>query len=331
MSFVKLDTGLLESSLWSHRDQRDLFLVALLKATPREIIEDAPQLRVRNLEPTGFVVPPGWYGFLPTSGGGLIRAALIPEQDGMLALEKLGEPDLDSKSQAYDGRRLVRVDGGYIVLNYMRFRDKDHTAAKRQQRLRERQREKLKLIKSPDLNRSAVTDTQERDAGVTERDGLPPFLACAKQVSANAKQVPASAGCHDKRPSKAKLEALATEVYEEFPRKVARQAAMKAIVKSIGVVAPRDFDGDVGAAKQWLKAKVVQFASSPQGQRPDKNFIPHPATWFNDGRFDDDPAEWNHVGANGKSKSGNQFMSADPAEGFDAAILNGPAWPEGNQ
>jgi hypothetical protein len=36
---------------------------------------------------------------------------------------------------------MIRVDGGYLILNYMRYRDFDHSAAERQRRLRERRRE----------------------------------------------------------------------------------------------------------------------------------------------------------------------------------------------
>ena len=44
-------------------------------------------------------------------------------------------------STAYDGRRLVRIDGGFIVLNFAVYREKDHSAAKRQREYRERQAE----------------------------------------------------------------------------------------------------------------------------------------------------------------------------------------------
>ena len=35
---------------------------------------------------------------------------------------------------------MIRVNGGFLILNYMKYRDKDHTAAERQRRLRARKK-----------------------------------------------------------------------------------------------------------------------------------------------------------------------------------------------
>lgn len=140
MAFVKLDTGILDSTLWIDRECREVFITALLLAEPREITEPMPQIEVRSLDHTGFVVPPEWYGFVSAAGVGILRRAMVEEGPGFAALEKLGSVDLESRSKKFDGRRLVRVDGGFLVLNYMEYRDRDHTAAERQRNLRERKR-----------------------------------------------------------------------------------------------------------------------------------------------------------------------------------------------
>jgi hypothetical protein len=73
------------------------------------------------------------------------------------ALERLSAPDPESRTPDFDGRRLVRVDGGYIILNFMKYRDRDTTAAERQQRYRERHKK--------------VRNTVSRDGnGVTSRN-----------------------------------------------------------------------------------------------------------------------------------------------------------------
>ena len=129
MAFVKLDTGILDSSLWVHRDPRDVFVTALLMALPHELHEPTPALDVRSITPTGFVIPPGWYGFIGASGPGIARRAGLEPEAGMLALEELASPDPESRSEAWEGRRLVRVNGGFVVLNFMSYRDKDNTGA----------------------------------------------------------------------------------------------------------------------------------------------------------------------------------------------------------
>src|SRR5271166_6150088 len=131
MPFVKLDTRILHSTLWFERDARELFITALLMAEPREITEPSPQLKVDAIEYTGFEVPPGWYGFVPAAGIGIIRQAGMDRDHGMRALAELGSPDIESRSKDFEGRRLVRVDGGFVVLNFVKYRDRDTTTAVR--------------------------------------------------------------------------------------------------------------------------------------------------------------------------------------------------------
>ena len=138
MPFVKLDCGILDSTLWVQPAQREIFITSLLMAMPYETKIPLPQLEVRSLERTGFIVSPGWYGFVAAAGVGIIRRAQIDENIGLDALEALGSPDQESRSPEHDGRRLVRVDGGYIVLNYQKYRDRDYTGAERARRYRER-------------------------------------------------------------------------------------------------------------------------------------------------------------------------------------------------
>jgi hypothetical protein len=138
MPFLKLDTGILNSTIWSDRDGRDVFLTALLMAVPREIKTALPQLDIRSLAETGWTVPPGWYGWVAAAGVGIVTNAQVEREAGLLALERLGAPEPDSRSRAFDGRRLVRVDGGFVVLNFMAYREKDHTTADRSRRYRQR-------------------------------------------------------------------------------------------------------------------------------------------------------------------------------------------------
>ena len=138
MAFVKLDCGMLDSTLWIDREARELFITALLMAEPIEIRQPEKQINVANLDETGFVVPVGWYGFIPAAGVGIIRRAGMDVEIGMKALERLGNPDLESRSPEYEGRRLVRVTGGFVALNYDKYRQKDHTAAERAARYRAR-------------------------------------------------------------------------------------------------------------------------------------------------------------------------------------------------
>jgi hypothetical protein len=175
MPFVKLDTGILDSSLWIDPSARTIFITALLMAEPFELEEAAEQLEIRRLKPTGFIVPPGWYGLARSAGSGIVRRALMDMNEGMAALKVLSSPDEASRSKEYGGRRLVRVNGGFIVLNYIRFREMDHTAAERSRRYRERKKRQQELNFTPEI--SEATQKVMRDLNLTDSSLKPVIQA----------------------------------------------------------------------------------------------------------------------------------------------------------
>src|SRR5579859_3443218 len=108
MAFVKLDCGILNSTLWVDRDAREVFITALLMAVPGELDSPTPQLEVNALKETGWAVPPGWYGLVPAAGIGIVQRCGLDEARGIAALERLGSPEPSSRTREFDGRRLVR-------------------------------------------------------------------------------------------------------------------------------------------------------------------------------------------------------------------------------
>jgi len=116
MPYVKLDTDTLNSSLWvSDYRTRITFLTMLMLARPD--------------------------GMVAAKAPGIARAAVLPIEDVRKALEELESPDPDSRTEAEDGRRIKRVEGGFHIINYMKYREKDHSAAERMRRLRERRKQ----------------------------------------------------------------------------------------------------------------------------------------------------------------------------------------------
>ena len=164
MPFVKLDAGILRSTIWYKRPALEVFLTALLMAEPWEFAEPVPTIKVDSLDADDFVIPAGWYGFVRASGPGIVhQSGINDDQAGMQALRELSQPEGESRSQQFDGRRMVRVDGGYIVLNFMRYRDYDHEAAERMRRLRARR--KIEGVRANgDAVRANVTYSREQKA-----------------------------------------------------------------------------------------------------------------------------------------------------------------------
>ena len=89
--------------------------------------------------------------------------------------------------------------------------------------------------------------------------------------------------------------AIAVEIYEAYPRRQGKQDALKAIAKTI----------KAGIDSKHLLERTKAFATAAgKWNVEDRQFIPHPATWFNRGSFDDDPSTWVRVGKTDKSRSG---------------------------
>src|SRR3990167_2571685 len=183
MPFVKLDCGILDSSLWLARPAREIFITALLMAEPYETDVPLPQLAGDNLEPTGWVVPPGWYGFIAASGPGIVsRAGLTVDDVSILALIDLGSPDPYSRSTKHDGRRLVRVAGGFITLNYDVFRTRDYSAAERQRRYRSEERGDALRIVTPVTEGVTLTVTRYADRNA-KRNAVTKKLRVTREVT----------------------------------------------------------------------------------------------------------------------------------------------------
>ena len=68
-------------------------------------------------------------------------------------------------------------------------------------------------------------------------------------------------------------------IYDAYPRKVARPAAIQAIRRALQ-----------GKSFDWLLERVQKYAECVEGSS--KKFVPHPATWFNQARYDDDESDW---------------------------------------
>jgi hypothetical protein len=151
MAFVKLDCGIVNSTIWADHEARLIFLTALLLAEPHEFKEPIRQLGVRDASETNLEIPPGWYGFVPAATTGLIaRAGGIEIEAGLAALERLGEPDVHSRSPEFGGRRMIRVSGGFVILNYQKYRDRDYTAADRMKRYRARAKARMQQMEKKD-------------------------------------------------------------------------------------------------------------------------------------------------------------------------------------
>ena len=126
------------------------------------------------------------------------------------------------------------------------------------------------------------------------------FVSVCEGVSEGV--VVASASPKDSGLAKAATAWLET-IYLAYPRRVGKHAAVKAIAAAVKRI--KDKDDAVG----FLLDRVTAYAAAVKGQDP--QFIPHPATWFNSGRYEDDETQW--------QRSGNHRPGAEQIGRIDAA------------
>ena len=97
--FTKLHSTIINSSVWDESDSVRIVWITLLA------MADAS-------------------GFVESSLGGLAHQARKPKEETTHALAVLESPDADSKNPDHEGRRIKKVEGGWLLLNYAIYRDK---------------------------------------------------------------------------------------------------------------------------------------------------------------------------------------------------------------
>jgi hypothetical protein len=119
MHFVKVYGSILYSSIWAEDHPTRILWITLLAMA----------------DSTGYV---------EAATPGLARVANITGEECKRALEILQAPDIESKNQDYGGARVEKVEGGWQLLNYQRYREQRTESqvkrAERQARYRAKQK-----------------------------------------------------------------------------------------------------------------------------------------------------------------------------------------------
>jgi hypothetical protein len=98
-SYSKLYSDIVTSSIWSEDDKTRIVWITILA--------------LRDVT-----------GYVPAALPGLANAARVSIAECEAAVAKLEAPDQYSRTPDYDGRRIKKVEGGWIVLNHQKFRER---------------------------------------------------------------------------------------------------------------------------------------------------------------------------------------------------------------
>ena len=116
MAYTKLFQSILTSTIWSEDSDTKVTWLTMLALANQ-------------------------HGEVAGSVPGIARIAGVPVEVCREAIKKFLSPDIDSRSQECEGRRLEVIDGGWLLINYAKYRlmaSADDRRAKEAERQRRR-------------------------------------------------------------------------------------------------------------------------------------------------------------------------------------------------
>lgn len=230
MGFTKLDSGIVSSSIWSEPPSTRVVWITMLAMSNSE-------------------------GMVRASASGIQRLSNVTEEECAHALETLQDPDIDSRSLVHEGRRIERVDGGWLILNYTKYREFTYADTPDAIRMRRKREEEKKNKGEHCSNSSEHSGTILNNLGHSASASV----LNSDLIKGDARGIP-----------EAEL-----RIYALYPKKVGRGQAIRAIKTALKKISAED-----------LETAVKEYADDCLGKDP--QYIPNPATWFNGERWLDE-------------------------------------------
>ena len=143
--YTKLFSSILASTIWREDDKTRLVWITLLALTDK-------------------------YGVAECSIPGLADMAHVTLQDCEVALSKLKAPDPYSRTKDFDGRRIEECDGGFILLNHAKYKNRMSEDERReynrikQQEFREKRKPMSNSCQQKSKMSMTVNDGQQKSA-----------------------------------------------------------------------------------------------------------------------------------------------------------------------
>jgi hypothetical protein len=241
--YAKLWSGITKSSLWS----ADLAVRVLFVSMMAEA------------DSTGFV---------EASLPGLARMAALTREETEAALTVLMAPDPDSKSSEAGGRRVVKVDMGYSLVNYEVYRERQDDAAKREK------------------NRLYMREYRTGKAeNLTATDGCKVSVRACKSPSSKVAQAEAEAEAEEKKKETPPARGLGFDfeaIYQAYPGAKGKTKGIEALAKQVTTRAT--YDLVLASARQYADEERAFKASGSKEFRP---AVPNFSTWANQRRWED--------------------------------------------
>jgi len=193
-------------------------------------------------------------GVVSASIPGLASVANVSTEAGDKAIKNLLAPDEYSRTKDHEGRRVEEIDGGWRILNYQKYR----------RMLNEEERREYKAKWIADKRRQPSTTVDSRSKMST--------------VSTHADAEAEAEADKKKPPNPLKGECDGFDLFwNEYPNKQSKIAAKRAWLK----IKPDE--------REEVMRGIAAWKQSESWLKDDGQFIPYPATFLNQRRFEDSP------------------------------------------
>lgn len=204
-------------------------------------------------------------GVVEASVPGLADLARVELKDCEDALERLSSPDKYSRSQDFEGRRIEIADGGWLLLNYKKYRGKlVSEKIKEQNRLRQ---QKFREKKAEDERNASNAENNANNAHVSDYD-----------YDYASDSDPRSRKKKKKSPYSSSFEAF----WAAYPKQRSKGDANKAWVQ---MKKNGNWPGDdvvIGALKR--------LSVSPDWIAEGGKYVPYPGKWLRAAGWEDEPS-----------------------------------------
>ena len=135
--FTKLFNSIITSSVWSEDDKTRIMWVTMLAIVDSQ-------------------------GLVSGSIPGMSAIARMSLKDAEKSIQALCQPDPYSRSKEYEGRRLIEVDRGWLIVNYVKYRQRRDAERRKDQnrQAQKRFRRKQKISQSKPKSAQAEAEAE---------------------------------------------------------------------------------------------------------------------------------------------------------------------------
>ena len=243
--FAKLDVGIVDSTLWMKPHDALRVWIALLAKCDS-------------------------YGIVRAAAPALAHLCFVTLDRFEEIIEEFASPDRHSRTPDNEGRRLQKIEGGWLILNYLRYRDMMQRKAASHAERQAKYREKVK-VRDARVTRTVTRDTEADSRGREQKAEAVQKLSspAASELDLDLPDDPVSTTPKPLSTAEREFE----DLWSICEKRQGKGSALKAYLKA----RKSGQMPDIGT----VKAAYCRMAESWDWTKEDRQYHPLLATWLN--------------------------------------------------